>query len=82
MLFLGLEDKEIDINNEITPNKHSAEQLLRLACTRIGTNNRDLAEETLLIILRYSVYDTNDTMDKLGVQPLDITKAFYVDSSG
>ena len=68
------------IREAIQNNPHAVDQLLRV--TRASTDRRDPAsvENTILGLLWYNVFATNDGIAKLGGQPFDNTRRLYIGS--
>ncbi|MCI0552870.1 MAG: S9 family peptidase [Anaerolineae bacterium] len=64
----------------ITSNPHATEQLLRVTRAPIDSNDPTSVAATVLGILWYNIFATNDAIQKLGGQPFDNTKRLYFGS--
>ena len=71
---------EPDIRNAIQSNPHATEQLLRVTRVPTDRSDPDSVEETILGVLWYNVFATNDGTDKLGGQPFDNSRRLYFGS--
>ncbi len=68
------------IQAALRSNRHVAEQLLRVTRAPIDRHDSDSVEATVLGLLWYNVFATNDGIAKLGGQPFDNTRRLYFGS--
>lgn len=65
------------ITNALRADPHATDQLIRVAHIPAGGQDGDTVEATLLGLLWYNVFATNDGIEKLGGQPFDNSHSIY-----
>lgn len=68
------------IQSAIQSNRHAADQLLRVSRAAVDRHDPESRETTILGLLWYNVFATNDGIAKLGGQPFDNSRRFYFGS--
>jgi pimeloyl-ACP methyl ester carboxylesterase len=64
----------------ITASPHKTEQLLRVTRAPIDDSDPSSIVNTVITILEYNVFATNDAVQQLGGQPIDNSNKFYLGS--
>jgi len=68
------------IREALRANPHAVDQLLRVTRAAVDRDDPATVEETILGLLWYNVFATNDGIEKLGGQPFDNTRRLYLGS--
>jgi pimeloyl-ACP methyl ester carboxylesterase len=68
------------ITAAIIARPHAVEQLLRVTGAAIDKNDLTSVVETIIGVLWYNVFATNDSVEKLGGNPFDNTRRIYLGS--
>ena len=70
----------VQIANAVISKPHATEQLLRVTNAPVDPTNSATVTETVLGLLWYNVFATNDGIDKLGGNPFDNQLRWYIGS--
>lgn len=68
------------IEEAISSNPHATQQLLKVTRANIDPGNKSSIEQTILGLLWFNVFSTNDTIEELGGQPFDNINRIYFGS--